>query len=127
MEKSKLHEQWGARDDRRLASKTISSRLPVHILARIMSICDLYPNRTRSDIINDLLNAGLSVFENELPASSFKCPPEEFMEDSSIFPFGAKTSYRKNANKHYRELEAELGNNNEVFSDLFSHNELREC
>jgi hypothetical protein len=125
MNKPKLYEQWGARDDRRLSNKTISSRLPVHVLARIMAICDLYPSRTRSEIINDLLKAGLEVFESELPKSSYHADPEEIEADANLLPSGTKTQYRQNANAHYQALESELGN--DKAAGLFSHAELRGC
>lgn len=125
MNKPKLHEQWGARDDRHLTKRAISMRLPVHLLARIEAISDLYPNRTRSEIMNDLLKVGMESFESELPKSVYHATPEEIVEDNNLLPDGAKTTYRQYANKHYQALEKELGVKNPPA--LFSQDELRQC
>lgn len=96
--KANLHEQWSSRDDRRLGKQSVSTRLPVHILARIAAITDMYDSRKRSDVITALLNAGLETFEADL---------EEAGQGDPLF--AQRVIYRELSNKHYMVLEKELG------------------
>lgn len=45
-----LIELWAAPDSSRLAAKQVSVRLPVHVMARIRALEDMFPTRTRTDI-----------------------------------------------------------------------------
>lgn len=118
METTKLYDQWRAMDDRRLANKAVSVRLPVHILARINAIGDLFPTKTRTDILTDLLKVGLEAFEGSLPSLQYSDIPVEFEPgQAAVEPIGVNADYRKKANKHYRQLEKELGANKP--EDLF--------
>lgn len=113
MENTKLYDQWRAMDDRRLASKPVSVRLSVHVLARINAISDMFPNKTRTDIMTDLLKVGLEAFEGSLPPLQYSDEPisdEDEPGQAFVEPVGANADYRKKANEHYRQLEKELGN-----------------
>lgn len=58
-----LYDQWRTMNDNRLASKPISIRLPVHVLARINAISELFPSKIRTDILTDLIKTGLEVLK----------------------------------------------------------------
>ncbi len=112
METTKLYDQWRAMDDRRLANKAVSVRLPVHILARINAISDMFPTKTRTDIMTDLLKVGLEAFEGSLPPLQYSDEPVTDADESGqafVEPVGVNADYRKKANEHYRQLEKELG------------------
>ena len=110
MENTSLYDQWRTMDDRRLGNKPVSVRLPVHILARINAISDMFPNKTRTDIMTDLLEVGLEAFEKSLPPLQYSDEPTPDDGELLVEPIGANADYRKKANEHYRQLEKELGN-----------------
>lgn len=112
MNNTNLYDQWRAMDDNRLASKPISIRLPVHVLARINAISELFPSKTRTDIMTDLIKAGLESFEKSLPPVYYANEAVEVEKDLSVYPaVGANAEYQYKANAQYSELEKELGNN----------------
>ena len=72
MEPKDLAEIWGEPDNTRLTSKQISIRLPIHVAAKISAICEMYPRRTKTEIIGDLLAAALDRFAEELLNEPFE-------------------------------------------------------
>ena len=117
-----LHDVWSAPDNTRLVSKQFSFRLPVHIAAKIAALGELYPHKNRTQIVSDLLTVALDDLEKNLPIDPWELDPEESrtMRDLAAYdghPYeetytigGARGRFRASANKHYRELEKELGN-----------------
>lgn len=101
---------WGAPDNSRLTAKQASFRLPVHVAAKIAALCEMYPQKTKTQIVGDLLAAALTDFENALPktlSSRFFGKDEE---GNDLFEVeGPAQTFRDLANKYYRELEIELG------------------
>jgi len=124
MAKKKYFNRLSARDDRRLVNPPTSTRHPAHVLARIMTIAEL-ENRSRSDIINELLAVALDVYESEIPSSVFNCPPEEFLSDPDILPYGPKVEFQQLANKHFQELDAKFEKPSP--SPLYTNEEIRGC
>jgi hypothetical protein len=55
MQPSDLHSVWSMPDNTRLTAKQYSFRLPVHVAAKLAALCELYPNKTRTQIVGDLL------------------------------------------------------------------------
>lgn len=123
MKTAHLHDQWSSPDNSRLTSKQFSFRLPVHIAAKIAALCEIYPQKNRTQIVADLLAAALDDLENNLP--EIKGSPLSFEEqelereiaahtDTEYEEYfhlgGARAWFRNIANKHYIELEKELGN-----------------
>ena len=112
MKSTSLYDQWRAMDDARLSSKPVSIRLPVHVLARVNAISGMFPSKTRTDILTDLIKTGLESFESSLPPLYFS---EEAIEVEPNFyvhlPVGVNAEYQNKANDQYCELEKELGNN----------------
>lgn len=108
----KLFDKLGAWDDGRLALKPISARIPVHVMARLQTICELFPSKTRTVIITELLKAGLEKFEESLPPTQFD--DEEIHEGqwTKIPRPGPRLDYYRGANYNNHKLEAELKNKN---------------
>lgn len=102
---------WSAVDNSRLTAKQSSFRLPVHVAAKLAALAELYPGRSKTQLVGDLLAAALSDVEAALPSAKgrlFDRDPdtgEELFEDVGIY-----ARYADLANKHYAELERELGN-----------------
>jgi hypothetical protein len=106
-----LGKVWGGPDNSRLTRKQQSFRLPVQVAAKIEALCELFPNKTKTQIVGDLLATAL---EELMPGLSE--PGRQLYEDPEHGPIceevGPVLEFRRLANKHYKELERELGNKN---------------
>lgn len=58
---------WDAPDHSQLTPRQWSVRLPLLVAARINALCDLYPRRTKTEIIGDLLATSLEQLIEALP------------------------------------------------------------
>lgn len=107
---SDLHTIWAAPDNSRLTPKQYSFRLPVHVAAKLAALGDIYPNRTRTELVGDLLASALDAVEEALPSEQgqvlFELPDGE----KEYAMEGVRRQFRDRANAHFHELEAELGN-----------------
>lgn len=106
-------------NDANLAKKTFSYRLPVHVAARLAAIEEMFPDLSRSQVIIEILKAGLLQFEASLPA-----PTQELLRNhdpamwqkadledpSTKILVGPKVEYCNIANQHYQKYEIERGN-----------------
>lgn len=111
MNASNLVTVWSAPDNSRLTAKQFSFRLPVHVAAKLAALEEMYPGRTRTQLVGDLLAAAVAEVEQSFPivhGASMGLHPdthEEVFEE-----VGPRSSYRELANKHYAAIEKELGN-----------------
>ena len=123
MKTQHLHDVWASPDNSRLTTKQFSFRFPVHIAAKIAALCEMYPQKNRTHIVADLLGAALDDLEKNLPeALGAGLTPQEENDQRMIAKhmgedyeplfglWGARGQFRELANKHYKELEKELGN-----------------
>lgn len=131
MKSNQLHDLWSSPDNTRLTSKQFSFRLPVHIAAKIAALCEIYPQKNRTQIVADLLTTAIDDLENQLPEMPGK-PVEknwnsviareigEQEEEQLYYLGGIRGRFREAANQHYRELEEELGNDNpgHLYADI---------
>ena len=67
MEPRDLVKVWDAPDHSKLTPKQWSIRLPIQVAARINALCDLYPRKTKTEIIGDLLATALEQLAAALP------------------------------------------------------------
>jgi hypothetical protein len=125
MKTAHLHDLWDTPDNSRLTTKQFSFRLPVHIGAKINALCEMYPQKNRTQIVADLLTAALDDLEKHLPeelgspmdaeAQHYErmAAEEHGHEYIPLFDLGGpRGRFRNIANRHYAELEKELGNEN---------------
>lgn len=111
MKASELVESWTSHDNKRLTSKQVSIRLPVHIAARVFGLCDMFPNKTRTDIVADLLNSSLEELEKTFSHHYSEDQEIDVIGGMAIYPdIGSYGRYANFVNKHHAELEKELGN-----------------
>lgn len=114
MKPSDLHSVWSMPDNSRLTAKQYSFRLPVHVAAKLAALGELYPSKTRTQIVADLLATAIEQAVAGLP--SIKGRFLDHIEFDSEPPFdiyedvGLKGRFKQLANTHYAELEEELGN-----------------
>lgn len=122
MKTEHLHDLWAGPDNTRLTSKQVSLRLPTHIAAKVAALCEMYPQKNRTQIIADLLTASLNDLEASLPEmlgerlspseQAFITELEGERAEGKTYYYlgGPRAQFRKTSNRHYLELEKELGN-----------------
>jgi len=104
-----LHTIWAAPDNSRLTPKQYSFRLPVHVAAKLAALGDIYPNRTRTELVGDLLASALDAVEQSLPSQDGRLLFETPDGDKEYELEGLRRRFRDRANAHFHELERELG------------------
>lgn len=110
-EKINLHSLWGRPDNSRVTKVQYSFRLPVHVAAKIDALEKLYPNKTRTEIVGDLLAAALADVEASFPVVQGPYIGDHPDTGEKLYDdLGPTGKFRKLANKRYIELEKELGN-----------------
>ena len=108
---SNLHAVWSAPDNSRLTSKQYSFRLPVHVAAKLGALCEMYPQRTRTEIVGDLLASAIDDLARNLPAEKGKYISRDNETGLDVYVArGPAADFRQIANRHFRDLETELGN-----------------
>lgn len=114
MKPSELHSVWSAPDNSRLTAKQQSFRLPVHVAAKLSALCDLYPNKTKTQIVGDLLASAIDQSIEGL--RSVKGPHLDTMttddgDELQLYrDVGPLARFKSRANEHFADLERELGN-----------------
>lgn len=123
MKASTLHDVWASPDNTRLTPKQFSFRLPIHVAAKVAALCEMFPQKSRTQIIADLLTSALDELEQNLP-EAVGYPISDEDEDNErmaadhlghdyipLFHLGGpRGTFRRLANQHFADLERELGN-----------------
>jgi hypothetical protein len=114
MKASDLVTVWSAPDNSRLTAKQYSFRLPVHVAAKLAALEDLYPTKSRTQLVGDLLAAALVEIVDKLPTYATGKQVDEHPETGeAVFEAGGPgVMFRNSANKYYAEIEREMGNEN---------------
>jgi len=111
MKASDLVTVWGAPDNSRLTAKQYSFRLPVHVAAKLAALEELYPTRSRTQLVGDLLTAAISEVERNLPAYATTQFGDVTEDGEQLYEAGGMVAdYRRLANQHYEAIERDLGN-----------------
>ena len=100
---------WGAPEPPRLTPKQVSIRLPILVSAKIAALLELYPKKTKTDIIGDLLITALEMLEKELPMNIDKNDPDSFQDyDKNYYGYnGIRKNYFQVTEKYLRKMEKE--------------------
>lgn len=105
-----LHKVWAAPDNSRLTAKQYSFRLPVHVAAQISALCDMFPQKSRTQIVGDLLATALEGFQRSFPEVKGEYVGQDSDRGVRVFKdVGPTVEYQKLVDKYYIELEKELG------------------
>lgn len=122
MKSKELHSVWSAPDNTRLTAKQFSFRLPVHVAAKLAAIGEMYPHKSRTQIVGDLLSTAIEEWALNLPSvRGAKLGRVEAPGEAPAMGYkevGAVATFRRLTNTHYQELERDLGN--DAPSDLYS-------
>jgi hypothetical protein len=123
MKPADLAKVWGAPDNSRLTAKQQSFRLPTHVAAKINALCDVFPNRTKTEIVGDLLAAALGDVVRHLPCYPTDHEVAPGPEGERLFvACGPRVDFERHANRHFKEFEKELGNKD--VGDLYTANRI---
>jgi hypothetical protein len=102
---------WGAPEAPKLTPKQISIRLPIIVAAKLSALCDLYPRKTKTEIIGDLLASALEQMEEDFPKVQGRVLEDESdLERMMVYEDdGMRSKYLNLTEKYLRELEQEAG------------------
>ena len=115
MKASDLVTVWSAADNSRLTAKQYSFRLPVHVAAKLAALDEMYPTKSRTQLVGwlvgDLLSAAIADVERAFPEVRGRVIGRDPDTNEEIFdevgPFARHQSLAEN---YHREMEKELGN-----------------
>ena len=102
METKHLLRNWIGPDNSRLMRNQTSMRLSVHVAAKISALCEMFPQRSKTQIINDLLSTALEEVGGSLEDTH---PWEQSEEGLENLPT-QKTNYQALVKKYLEEIEA---------------------
>lgn len=109
MEPKDLVKVWDAPDNSKLTPKQWSIRLPIQVAAKINALCDIYPRKTKTEIISDLLATALDQVAEALPCEDGRLlghHPDTKEEIREMI--GIKQDYYSLTQKYLKEFEAEI-------------------
>ena len=112
MKPADLTKVWSAPDNSRLTPKQQSFRLPVHVAAKLDALCLMFPNKTKTEIVGDLLATAIDEVERNLPATRGRQIGEHPDYGAEYAMVGPRVEFQHLANKRYKEIERELGTKN---------------
>ena len=114
MDPKDLVKIWTAPDHSKLTPKQISLRLPIQVAAKISALCEMYPRKTKTEIIGDLLATALDQLENGLECTGVGQPHFEPDSDEPFFEryYGPQIDFQNLTKKHLEGLESEVGAKN---------------
>lgn len=110
MEPQDLVKVWDAPDNSKLTPKQLSIRLPILVAAKISALCDLYPRKTKTEIIGDLLSTALDQLESALPSVRGEdLGTDPYDHEPMYEDIGLSGRFHDLTGKYLNELEKEAG------------------
>ena len=119
MKPKDLLKVWDIPDYGKLAPKQVSMRIPILMAAKIAALCELFPQKTKTEIIVDLISTSLEQLEEGMisekgafidnePSFSETGKPHKFTYN--VFEdVGVKGRFNELTEKHLRSQEKESG------------------
>lgn len=102
---------WEKDASGKMTERTFTVKLPLHDAARIMALAEMYPARTASQIITDLLGSALDELEEAFPyAKGETIIAEDEYSDPIYEDVGLTPVFFEKTQKFLRQLESESGN-----------------
>lgn len=104
-----LHSIWNAPDNSRLTMKQYTVRLPVRVAAQLAALSEMYPRKTMTDLIGDILAAGLDQLAEDLPTKNVGQKPLGFREDGEAEweQIGPGVTFSQLSQKYLKQFETE--------------------
>lgn len=110
MKAAHLASLWSVPDNSRLTAKQFSFRLPIHVAAKLAALEEMYPTRTRTQFVGDLLSAALADLEQGLSVDGPRIATDPDTHEEIFEEVGPILRFRELANKHFAVIEKDLGN-----------------
>jgi predicted DNA-binding protein len=109
MQTKNLHAIWEAPDNSRLTAKQFTVRLPIRVAAQIEALSEMYPRKTKTDLIGDLLAAALDELEDTLPVKEVgDVLGIDENEEPIRKAIGPRVTFRALRDKYLKEFEKEV-------------------
>jgi len=112
MKAKDLHKVWGAPDNSQLTAKQHSFRLPVHVAAKLNALSELFPNKTKTELVGDLLATAIEELQQSLPVTAGIQAGVDHERGDYFEAGGVAAEFCMLANRHYLAYQKELGNKN---------------
>lgn len=109
MKANELMTIWGAPEPPKLTPKQLSIRLPILIAAKISALCELFPKKTKTEIIGDLLTVALEQLQNSFSPVQGEHVGTDQEGDLCFEDLGIQSDFLRLTEKQLRELEKEAG------------------
>jgi hypothetical protein len=116
MEPQDLVHRWHEEPKYPLTPRQISIRLPIDVAAKVAALCEIYPARTKTEIIADLVASSVDQLARALPSEK-----GDFLEQEStpggirIYrDVGPKGRFLEGTARHLRQLEEEVGHPEQI-------------
>lgn len=109
METKDLHAIWSAPDHSRLTAKQYTIRLPIRVAAQLAALSEMYPRKTMTDLIGDILAAGLDQLAMDLPTKNVGEKPLGFGEDGEAEweQIGPGVTFAQLSKKYLKQFETD--------------------
>lgn len=109
MKAKDLHTIWDAPDNSRLTAKQYTVRLPIRVAAQLAALSEMYPRKTMTDLIGDILAAGLEQLGEDLPTKNVGEKPLGFREDGEAEweQIGPGVTFAQLSKKYLKQFETE--------------------
>ncbi|BCR03140.1 hypothetical protein DESUT3_02090 [Desulfuromonas versatilis] len=100
---------WTAPDHSKLTPRQISLRLPIQVAAKINALCDMYPRKTKTEIIGDLLATALDQLEQSLPSKEGRLMGHDPDTDEPVYEdLGARGVFFDRTQFYLKQYEDEI-------------------
>ena len=100
---------WEQHAGGKLVEREYSIRLPLHDVARIMALAEMFPARTETQIITELLGSALDELVEAFPyAKGAKIIAKDEYDDPMYEDVGLTPIFFDKPKKFLRRLESEL-------------------
>jgi hypothetical protein len=102
---------WGAPEPPRLTPKQLSIRLPILVAAKISALCEMFPRKTKTEILGDLLTVALDQLEKTFVPVKGQCIESGayYGEEICYEDIGKRAEFLRLTEIQLRELEKEAG------------------
>jgi len=104
-----LIKYWEKHAGSKMAAREFSVKLPLYDAARIMALTEMYPARTETQIITELLGAALYELEEAFPyAKGKRVITKDEYDDPVYEDVGLTSDFFHKTKKYLHQLESEV-------------------
>ncbi len=108
MKVNELLDHWNEAPSQQLTARKYTARLPVWDAARIGALAELFPSRTKTQIMTDLVSAALNELESKIPyVRGDKVISEDDHGDPIYEDVGLTTKFLEIARSYAKQLQEE--------------------